>query len=234
MTSKSKFLLESLSDQYQTKKAHYTVPFWYNFLMRFGTNRLDKVASYLPSKKVHILDIGCAHGEFIEKFHKRFRSIVGVDIIPRHIQEAKKLKLSAPAEFLELDCGHELLPFSSKKFDVVVSIATLLYIFNLEQLIREIHRVLKTDGTFIFSVPNAVYILRRLTWLSGHLPTSSCYENGWNAGILHSFTIPELKQFLEKEGFEVQEVSCSGVFDSVRSLWPSMLGADSIFVCKKR
>lgn len=227
-------MLTSLSEQYETENVQYTVPAWYTFLMRYGKNRLEKVSTLLPKGKLDVLDIACADGEFLFTNDKHWRSIVGLDISPNLIKKAKKRSFSTPTKFAVHDCGTGELPLKDGSVQVVTCIASLQYIFDLENFTTEVHRVLKKNGTYIFTVPNAVYLLRRLTWLAGNMPSSSCYSNGYDAGTLHYFVIPRLTKFLEENGFVVEKVTCSGVFDDVRSLWPSMLGADSIFVCRKR
>jgi ubiquinone/menaquinone biosynthesis C-methylase UbiE len=228
-------MLTSLAEQYESEKVHYKVPAWYTFFMRFGKNRLEKVESLLPKgKKVDVLDIACGDGAFLKASEHHWRSVLGLDISPNLIKRAKKQSLSVPAKFAVHDCGTGRLPLKDSSVQFVTCLASLQYIFDLEQFISEVHRVLKKNGTYIFTVPNAVYLLRRLTWLSGNMPSSSCYTNGYDAGTLHYFVIPRLTKFLEENGFVVEKVVCSGVFDEARSLWPSMLGADSIFVCRKR
>lgn len=228
-------MLTSLSEQYESENVHYTVPAWYTYLMRFGKNRLEKVSSLLPhAKKLSVLDIACSNGEFLQSNESHWSSVIGLDISPNLIKQAKKQKFSVPAQFAVHDCGTGRLPLKDASVQMVTCLASLQYIFDMEQFTSEVHRVLKKNGTYIFTVPNAVYLLHRLTWLTGNMPSSSCYTNGYDAGTLHYFVIPRLTKFLEENGFVVEKVTCSGVFDEVRSLWPSMLGADSIFVCRKR
>lgn len=209
-------------------------PLLHLFIEKFEKHRRKKVSELLPSQKpLRILEIGCGDGLFLKENEDHWYSISGVDVVPSLIKRAKEKKYSVPAEFECADYGEEKIPMKKGTVDLVICIATLQYVQNLEHIFSEVHRVLVTNGNFIFEVPNATVFWRRLQFLFGRLPQTSSFRDGWLGGVIHYFTEHDLRMFLEINGFTVKKVACAGIFDRLRSIWPSVLGADLIFVCQK-
>lgn len=208
--------------------------FWlYDLLKPWEKHRLQKVGESIQGKKLRILEIGCAAGEFLYEYRHRWQKITGVDIDGGKLVKARRRNYGAPAVFLKADFGRKSMPFGSGQFDIVISIATLQYVYDLELLFEEIHRVLKKNGQLIFEVPNAAVFWRRWQFLSGSLPRTSEVESGWDAGVIHYFTCRDLEKFIQSCGFKIDKINCSGILDNIREYWVSLLGADLIFYCTK-
>lgn len=107
--------------------------------------------SMLPElKNKHLLDLGCGPGVYAEFFVRNQAIVTLVDASKEMIQITKtKLGNSVHAYVQDLSLGIPNEP--ECKFDVVVSALTIHYIQNLLPLFKDIYRVLKTDGVFIFS-----------------------------------------------------------------------------------
>lgn len=103
----------------------------------------------LKSKKV--LMLGCGTGEesiLLESFGVLPKDIVGIDLSSNSIKIAKE---SYPdIEFVIGDIND--LPFDSNSFDFVYSSLAVHYSKTPEKIYREVYRVLKKDGLFLFSV----------------------------------------------------------------------------------
>lgn len=209
------------------------LPWIYKMLKPLEKYRLDKVAELIPENNLSVLEIGCADGKFLYENRDKWKSIIGVDIDLLSLKKAKKRKYNVPAKFYYTDYGRKLMPYKSCYFDLVVSIATLQYVYDLDLLFGEIHRVLKNGGIFIFEVPNAAVFWRRIQFLLGRLPRTSQVIIGWDAEIIHYFTYYDLSHFVEEKKFRIEKVSCSGIFGNWREKCVSLLGADLIFVCSK-
>ncbi|MEW6618564.1 MAG: class I SAM-dependent methyltransferase [bacterium] len=96
-----------------------------------------------------ILDIGCGDGIFASMLFDD-SIFMGIDLSMSEIALARRKKI-----YKNLLVGSvEKLPFSSESFKTVSSNCVIEHIPNLENALKEIYRVLKKDGYFIFTVPS--------------------------------------------------------------------------------
>lgn len=107
-----------------------------------------------------VLEIGCSDGKMAASYAPYCNTYVGVDISDVGIETARTRKISN-TEFINCD-AHEL-PFGNAKFDSVI-VNSLLHHLDLDVVLREISRVLKTDGILCAREPlgiNPVFSLYR-------------------------------------------------------------------------
>jgi ubiquinone/menaquinone biosynthesis C-methylase UbiE len=115
-----------------------------------------KLAKFLTTNKItprSVLDVGCRTGYALETFLEYLPTsrIVGVDIIPGFVGEAKKRAEAYVADM------HEL-PFKDKEFDWVFCIGSIEHAYDAEKACRELFRV-ASEGVFISAdcAPKAVF-----------------------------------------------------------------------------
>jgi ubiquinone/menaquinone biosynthesis C-methylase UbiE len=128
--------------------------------------RLDSIVNLIPKKnRLRILDAGCGEGHLIEKLYRvnSKNLYYGVDIIKVAIEDAKKRCLYAKCELGDIS----KLKYPDKYFDIVVCSEVLEHIFEYKDVIKELKRVLKSDGYLIIAFPNELnwtisrFLLRR-------------------------------------------------------------------------
>jgi len=112
-----------------------------------STNRL--LDSYNLDKDKKVLDIACGKGTTSILIAKKFGcKVVGIDISPLLIEEAKKLakrdKVDKLIDFQVADATH--LPFNDNEFDASIAQAMLVLIDDKESVIREGLRVINPSG----------------------------------------------------------------------------------------
>ncbi|MGA8308938.1 MAG: methyltransferase domain-containing protein [Terriglobales bacterium] len=103
----------------------------------------------------NVLEIGCGSGRYaLFVAETTGCRIVGVDLNPEGIRNATALaqrqNLSSQASFQQADVSQPL-PFADGTFDAVYSNDVLCHIPGRLALLRELYRVLKPDGRFLFS-----------------------------------------------------------------------------------
>ena len=97
-----------------------------------------------------VLDIATGTGDFIntlEKTLKNYDSFVGIDILAKDLESAKKRFRDQPVELLEMNA--ESLEFSNNSFDTVSMAYALHHIDKVDKALAEIQRVLKPGGNLI-------------------------------------------------------------------------------------
>lgn len=98
-----------------------------------------------------ILDIGCASGGFLHYLHTNgYENLYGIDLSDIYIQEAKK------KEYLNIKKGTaESIPYPLEFFDFLIADQVVEHLFDPQKIFMEAKKVIKKDGFFCISVPNA-------------------------------------------------------------------------------
>ena len=109
---------------------------------------LFKLVGNVKNKKV--LDLGCGPGLHAEKLTKKEAKVTGIDNSKNSIKTAK---LESPkSKFFIGDI--EKLPFKSNEFDIVFSAMVIGHLKNWNNVLKEVNRILKKNGIFVFSIHN--------------------------------------------------------------------------------
>ncbi len=132
-----------------------------------------------------ILDIGAGTGKNIEIF-SRIGKAYGIDTSDEAIRFCRKRQLT---NVKKADSSH--IPFGDHYFDIVTMLDVLEHTED-RQTLKEVRRVLKSDGLFIINVP-------AFPWL----------WSTWDEIAHHKrrYTKASLTQVLEKNGFSVIKIS---------------------------
>jgi SAM-dependent methyltransferase len=113
------------------------------------------VASY-PFPKGRGLDLGCGDGKLAKILTELIgggREFVGVDIDFEETAQARKSGIYKVVH----TCPADAIPEKDSTFDFVFSNSVLEHIEDIEGVIREVARILKDNGIFIFTVPNSTF-----------------------------------------------------------------------------
>jgi len=167
-----------------------------------------------------VLDAGCGPGRYTEWLLDRGADVVGLDVSPAMIRQARK-RVGRRARFHVADLGRALDFLDSNTFDLVLAPLVLDYIEDWQPLFREFNRLLKGFGPLVFSCghpmadyerhPGADYFAIEYIedeWLGFGIPvTVPCYRRPFGA-ILSTLvrTGFALEKFLEpRAGEEVKK-----------------------------
>jgi ubiquinone/menaquinone biosynthesis C-methylase UbiE len=155
------------------------------FLCDFGLDR-PAVARYRRDLLAHaggkILEIGFGTGLNLPCYPAGVRKITTVDpnsgMFRRATKRIKQTGIAVDQRVLQ----SERLPFEDSTFDCVVSTFTLCSIEDVAQALREVYRVLRAGGKFLFlehglsPEPRVQKWQRRLNWLQMRL-ADGCHLN---------------------------------------------------------
>ena len=108
-------------------------------------------------KNLKVLDLGCGEGYGARALINRGAALVeGIDISQKMINLAREKEKDKLSKINYQVCDIKKLPFNSETFDLVIGIFVFNYLYVDETLIsmREIFRVLKKKGKFVFGIPH--------------------------------------------------------------------------------
>jgi len=133
----------------------------------------DAMKEFAPVLSGRVLDVGCGRKPYREMFLTN--EYIGLEI------NTPKNRANKQADFFY---DGNSFPFADIQFDGVVCNQVLEHVFTPDQFLSETHRVLRSEGLLLLTVP--------FVWDE--------HEQPWDYARYSSFG---LKSLLEKNGFEV-------------------------------
>jgi ubiquinone/menaquinone biosynthesis C-methylase UbiE len=133
---------------YEARKYKSDSSYFYNELLEMPVTL--KLLGNVKGK--NILDAGAGPGLYARLLTDKGAKVKGIDISPKLLEIARK---EAP-EVRFTQNSVEKLPFKDKEFDIVLCTLVLGHLDNWNKAFKEIFRVLKSGGLFIFSVYNPI------------------------------------------------------------------------------
>lgn len=170
-----------------------------NLLQRlWHTRKWVNLEKFLYGLDGRLLDIGCADGTTTKQIKKRFphMEIYGIDLYSDAIKFAQKD--SANITFKRAD-AHKL-PFGNNYFDAITTIEVLEHMHNSEQVLKELHRVLKPGGTLVIVQDTDSLLFRSIWWL-----WTKSKGSVWKNSHINCMTPKRLIGIVKQNGFSVKK-----------------------------
>jgi 2-polyprenyl-3-methyl-5-hydroxy-6-metoxy-1,4-benzoquinol methylase len=156
--------------------------------------RLDgDVSFHLVAGRGRLIDIGCNEGRGLECYRANGFSAEGLELNRVAAQEARSRGFAVHTVMLE-----DFTP--EQPFDVAVMSNVLEHTPDPRAVLRDLRRILSSQGQVWISLPNAASQFRHLfgaDWINWHVP----YH-------LTHFTPQGLQRLLAEEGYEVTHSRC--------------------------
>lgn len=147
-----------------------------------------------------VLDAGCGRGRYSEIVMQMYSdcALCGCDISPVAIDHCR---LKYPKGDFRV-CSTEQIPFSDSTFDLVISVEVMEHVLDVGSYVREVSRVLRQGGLFVFTTPCANPL--SYEWFlvkmhrSGSKPTLDGYRRWYyeDSGHLRRLTSSEAEALL--------------------------------------
>ncbi|MCF8084257.1 MAG: class I SAM-dependent methyltransferase [Deltaproteobacteria bacterium] len=118
---------------------------WGHPLLRMRLVTRSILRALDPRAEEMILEIGCNSGHILSEVGKRCPRCTGIDINKDMIQRLHHQRI--------LYMNATTLAFKHQTFHKVYAVHTLEHIPGIRQVFREVHRILKPQGLFVFSFP---------------------------------------------------------------------------------
>ncbi|PTX56603.1 3-demethylubiquinone-9 3-methyltransferase [Litoreibacter ponti] len=127
---------------------------WVRTLKNMVPGRLSWFDTKIDWADKAVLDLGCAGGFMAEALAERGAQVTGIDPA-RDAIEAARVHAAQEGHAIRYDTGvGEALPYEDASFDAVVCVDVLEHVQDLHQVCREVARVLRPGGTFLFDTIN--------------------------------------------------------------------------------
>ena len=138
-------------------------PAWNFFLNKFFLPRVLKFVSQEPEKA---LEIGCGVGATTKALATYFPNmmLVAIDYDPSQLRIAKR-NLSKIKNIKILQADVTKLPFKEQTFDTIFCFNTLHHIQDFKEALKEISRVLKSQGLFCIMEPTREFFNPIFKWI---------------------------------------------------------------------
>lgn len=169
-------------DQYKPYEEHKGFSAWFN-----GNN--SRAYAWVP-ENIRILDIGCGYGESLGYHQKRGCEVYGVDC-------DENLQRVADLYGFKVVIGEfNLEDYENNYFDFVTLDQVIEHIENPIETLKEIGKILKSDGQIIVGTPNICgwgQMIFGKRWINWHVP----YH-------LHYFSEYSMRIAANKAGFKIK------------------------------
>lgn len=170
--NKQKEIYDSRRQSYKEHvKESYPTELGYTHVLLTYREHFRWIKKLNLKKEECVLDIGCNIGELLHLMnHQAKLKGVGVDISIEALQNAKR-NTENDSEFV-LCSVENGIPFLDNSFDVVTCMDVIEHLENPQFVMKEIKRVLKPGGRFLFHVP-VTDIFLSLDWFYQKLSPKS-------------------------------------------------------------
>ena len=136
---------------------------WVRTLKNMVPGRLNWFDHYVDWKRARVLDLGCAGGFMAEAMHDRGANVTGIDPAA-HLIDIARAHSKTHGRQISYDVGvGEDLPYDDDAFDLVVCVDVLEHVQSLSDVLKEVSRVLRSGGAFLFDTINNTVLARLLT-----------------------------------------------------------------------
>jgi ubiquinone/menaquinone biosynthesis C-methylase UbiE len=180
---------------------------------KFGAELKRKLLAHAQGR---VLEVGVGTGLSFAHYAPDVE-VVGVDPSEPMLKRARKRAAELGREVTLLEAPAEALPFEDNSFDTVVTLAVLCTVDDPPHALREIRRVLRPGGRFVF-----------LEHVRATDPTLARWQDhlerpwGWFAGGCHPNR--HTLEAIEAAGFEVAQLERKDLPDIPRLVRPNVMG----------
>jgi len=120
--------------------------------LRLGSNK-EIASTLLGGRGTRALDIGCGDGKFTRVLASMFKTVEGIDVNARKIDEAQAAADASGLAITFRTASGEALPYPDGSFDVVAFSNSLHHIPDMDLGVREAWRVLVPNGLLYVMEP---------------------------------------------------------------------------------
>jgi len=171
---------------YQVEEKHW----WYVGRRRIIACLVERICTTLDNSSPNILDVGCGTGANLKMLAAHGQA-EGVDISPQAVEFCRERGLDS----VKLG-AIEHLPYESNSFDLVTALDVIEHLDDDVAGLREMRRVLRTDGRLLVFVPAFMFLWGVQDDVSNHR---------------RRYRLPQLLKAVEAAGFSIEWSSYANI-----------------------
>lgn len=160
---------------------------------------LDEAVQFAPAGARSILDVGCAHGWFLEAAREQFRHVLGIE--PDAALSAHALAKGLPVRAGFFPSALE----EGEAFDVIVFNDVIEHIPDIQAALGACRDRLTPDGLLILNLPSSRGFFYKLASLLARAGVRGPFERLWQKGLpsphVHYFNHRNLSRLVSENGF---------------------------------
>lgn len=164
-----------------------------------------------------ILEIGCGGGQNLIAFSKQGANCTGVDISAEQLKYARQLAKDEGVEIKYIKDDMQQLKKVKKHnhYDIVFSVFALEYVPDLTTCFKNVFKLLKKDGLFVFSIVHPFYLtisrenlkITRSYYSEKPISLNETWKDGSkHTCILYTRKMSDIYNSLKNSGFLVEEM----------------------------
>ncbi|MDY6965773.1 MAG: class I SAM-dependent methyltransferase [Halobacteriota archaeon] len=153
-----------------------------------------------------VLDVGVGGGRFALPISLRGADVYGVDLSLKMLQAVKIGAEKAGVEVGVYQADIDALPFKDESFDIVLSMATIMYFPRPEKALLEMSRVVKPGGHVIIGTNNKLSV----AWL-GAIHTYLYHILKRKQATYRPYSPWQFRSFFEDTGLEIVQIKGIGL-----------------------
>jgi len=159
---------------------------------------LESIANDVPAGR--LLDVGCAHGWFLEAAQNRGFEAIGIEPDLNVFSATARRGLTVRKGYFP-----EVLA-ENEKFDVIVFNDVFEHIPNIISVLEGCKKHLRPKGVLVLNLPSSSGLFYKAAKFLSKVGISSFFERLWQKGLpsphLHYFNAMNLQSLLQNNGFE--------------------------------
>ncbi len=197
-------------------------------------SEIDRVTLVLLEEhpQAKVLDLGCETGELTKEVGLKIGTddVSAVEIVEEHIKSAERKGIKVHRADL-----NGKLPFEDETFDVIYSNQTIEHLYDTDNFVNEIWRVLKKGGYAVVATPNLASLHSIFALILGWQPNTAFVSDKFRVGNpiilnpevppagctypahshLRIFTWSALRGLFSAYGFKVERMTGAGYYPFV-------------------
>jgi ubiquinone/menaquinone biosynthesis C-methylase UbiE len=153
-----------------TTSSYDSIAGWYDESIRSGSLIHDLVVPVLLAltgdiRGKHVCDLACGQGVIARQLARQGASVIGIDVAEKMLEFARHSEETEPLSITYLhDDAQTLSSIADATFDGVVCNMALMDITDMGATFRNVRRVLREGGWFVFSMTHPCFQTPISTW----------------------------------------------------------------------